>query len=381
MRIGFKGNLLDEPEIRAAVIGCGSHSFRNIFPTFQFAPVKLVATCDFIEAKAKAFADKFGGERYYTDHREMLAKEQLDAVFIIVGNDKRGRPMYPSVAVDCLNAGCHAWIEKPPAATRRDVQAMMEASARTGKHVMVGYKKNFVQANQKAKELAHSDDFGGISLVTLQNPELIPSVEEFRQFFDEEQDVPGVRKFMEHVCHPLGQMISLLGPPRTLMYERNSIGAGVAVFTFASDAVCCIHLISGMALNGGVERTLIVSRQGVHGGGREGGRHIVVDNNTKLSYHRNASYGYGDEPNFYKGATDQNTAVWEPEFSRGQMFNKGLFLLGYYDEVNEFARSILEVRAPKDATLEQAWYATQIFEKFAEGPGKVIDIEPLSPER
>jgi predicted dehydrogenase len=378
MRIGFKGNLLDEKEIRAAVIGCGSHSFRNIFPTFQFAPVKLVAVCDFIEAKAQVYAEKFGAASYYTSHKEMLEKEELDAVFIIVGNDKRGRPMYPVVATDCLNAGVHAWIEKPPAATRKDIEMMMEASKRSGKQVMIGYKKNFVQANQKAKELAYSEDFGGISFVSLQNPEQIPSVEELKQFFEQEQDVLNVRKFMEHVCHPLGQMIGLLGAPVSFMYDRNSIGAGVAVFKFASDVVATINLISGISLNGGVERTLIVSRKGHMGGGREGGRHIVVDNNTKVSYHRNANYGYGDEPNFYKGTTDQNTAVWEPEFSRGQLFNKGLFLLGYYDEVNEFARSILEGRTPKDGTLEQAWHATQIFEKFIEGPGKVITLEPLS---
>ena len=29
MRIGFHGNLVDEPEIRAGFIGCGSHAFRK----------------------------------------------------------------------------------------------------------------------------------------------------------------------------------------------------------------------------------------------------------------------------------------------------------------------------------------------------------------
>ncbi len=43
MRIDFKGKLVDEPEIRAGFVGAGSHSFRNLYPTFQFAPVKLAA--------------------------------------------------------------------------------------------------------------------------------------------------------------------------------------------------------------------------------------------------------------------------------------------------------------------------------------------------
>jgi len=375
MRIGFKGKLVDEKEIRAAVIGCGSHSFRNIFPVFQFAPVKLVATCDFIEDQAKAFCEKFGGERYYTNHKEMLEKEKLDAVFIIVGNDKRGRPMYPSVAVDCLNAGCNAWIEKPPAATCSDIEMMMEASKRTGKLVMVGYKKMFVQANMKAKELAYSEDFGGISMVTMQNPEQIPTLDEFKKYLLEEKNVDDVRLFNDHLCHPISQMISLLGAPKTMFYDRNSAGTGLVVFKFESDVIACLHLTCGMAMNGGVERTIIISKKNVHSGGRIGGRHIIVDNNLKVSYCRNAEFGYGDETNFYKGTPDENTAVWEPEFSRGQMFNKGLFLLGYFEEINEFAGAILEGRAPKDGTLEQAWYATQIFENFAECPEKVITLK------
>ena len=112
-----------------------------------------------------------------------------------------------------------------------------------------------------------------------------------------------------------------------------------------------------------MERTTLVST---------GGEHIVVDNNLRLSYHRKPppepGTGYGSSPSFYTGTPEQTTATWEPEFSLGQLYNKGLFLLGYYGEVNEFARSILEGRPPAKGTLEQAWQVTRIFEAFAQGP-------------
>ena len=66
--------------------------------------------------------------------------------------------------------------------------------------------------------------------------------------------------------------------------------------------------------------------------------------------------------------------MWEPEFSLGQLYNKGLFLLGYYNEINEFTRSILENRSPLKGTLEQAWQVTRIFEAFADGPGRQITL-------
>jgi len=71
---------------------------------------------------------------------------------------------------------------------------------------------------------------------------------------------------------------------------------------------------------------------------------------------------------------EQVSAAWEPEFSLGQLYNKGLFLLGYYNEINEFARSILENRPPKKGTLDQAWQVTRIFEAFAEGSGQTRSL-------
>ena len=59
MRITFHGKPADEPVVRAGFIGCGSHAFRNIYPTLQFVPVELVATCDLDLVKAQAFAAKF----------------------------------------------------------------------------------------------------------------------------------------------------------------------------------------------------------------------------------------------------------------------------------------------------------------------------------
>jgi predicted dehydrogenase len=103
-------------------------------------------------------------------------------------------------------------------------------------------------------------------------------------------------------------------------------------------------------------------------------KHIVVENNIRVKYQKAVPAGYGDNPNYYKGDLGAGTSSWEPEFSLGQLYNKGIFLLGYYNEVNEFARSILDNRAPAKGTLEQAWRVTRVFEAFGEGPGKEIKL-------
>ncbi len=369
MRINFHGRLVDEQEIRAGFIGCGSHSFRNIYPTLQFAPVHLVATCDFSIEKAQAFAAKFGAQNAYTDYQEMLAKEKLDAVFVVTGYDDKGRPTYPDIAVECLNAGHHVWMEKPPAASCVEIEKMQKAAKNSGKNVLVGMKKMFFPANEKAKELMSTEDFGRASLVMLQYPQHIPTQSDFDQYINEGKRIGGVVGFLDHLCHPASLLIYLLGMPTSLYYERSPTGAGVATFSFESGTVASLACTRGASSNGGMERTVIIS---------DSGKHIVVDNNIRVSYHRSPppepGTGYGNSPNFYTGTTEQTTAIWEPEFSLGQLYNKGLFLLGYYNEVNEFARAIIEKRPPEKGTLEQAWQSTRIFEAFAKGPRRMIRL-------
>jgi len=367
MRIDFHGRLSDGPVARVAFIGCGSHSFRNLYPCLQFCPVELVATCDLDIDRARAFARRFGAERAYADHREMLEAERLDGVLICTGYDAHGRPTYPRLATDCMEAGAGAWIEKPPASSCAEIEQMQAVAERTGRHVMVGLKKMFFPANEKAAELMATEEFGPVSYVSLQYPQYIPTVAELEAYGRGE----GGRAvgFLDHLCHPASLMVFLLGMPRTLHYERSNAGAGVAVFRYDSGAVATIQLTHGASNEGGMERTLIVGARG---------RHILVENNIRVSYHRGPArpegQGYGSTPSHYTGPPEKTTAVWEPEFSLGQLYNKGLFLLGYWGEINEFAHSLLEERPPAKGTLEQARQVTRIFEAFAEGPGRTIEL-------
>ncbi len=378
MRINASGKSV-ERRIRAGYIGCGSHSFRNVLPAFQFAPIELVATCDLDPAKAKEFARAFGATASYSDYHEMLRDPAIDAVFVVTGYDRDGRPLYPTIAVECLRAGKHVWIEKPPAASIVDVERMRAASLASGKQVMVGFKKMFMPANEKAKELQDSEDFGGVSMVLMRYPQYLPEASVLRGYFhaastgsSESNTSTQARgqaiSFLDHICHPVSLMLLLLGMPRTLHYDRSLSGGGVASFTFASGAIASLALTDHASSNGGMESTFIVSAAK--------SRHIIVDNNLRVSYHRHPGTRYGSSPSYFVGGPDEATAVWDPEFSLGQLYNKGVFLLGYVGEVTEFANAVLDGRAPSKGTLEHAWQATRIAAAFAEGPGKTIALQP-----
>ncbi len=364
MHIDFHGQVTEDKEIRAGFIGAGSHSFRNLYPVFQFAHINLVAVCDLDKEKAQAFADKFGAEDAYTDYKEMLKEKNLDAVFICTGYDKMGHPLYPKFAIDCLNAGVNVWIEKPPAASVAEIKEMQEVEKKSGKHVIVGFKKMFFPINEKAKELATAPEFGNISHVSMEYPQYIPTMEEFEESKKQRNDK--VVSFLDHQCHPLSLLVYLLGSPLTLFYTRNRAGGGTVLFEFKDNVHASIQFTLGASIDGGMEFTKIFS---------DCGKRITINNNNKITYNQDAKKRqYGASPDYFTASLDEASRVWEPEFSLGQLYNKGIFLLGYYNEMQEMALSILENRKPLKSGLDQAAVITRVFEAFFEGPNKIIKL-------
>ena len=55
---------------------------------------------------------------------------------------------------------------------------------------------------------------------------------------------------------------------------------------------------------------------------------------------------------------------WEPEFSLGQLYNKGLFLLGYAPEILAFCDHALRGEPPACAGLTDALAITRFYEAF-----------------
>jgi predicted dehydrogenase len=351
-----------DDRIRVGFIGCGSHAFRNVYPALRFTPTELVATCDFDEDRAKAFAGAFGAERWYTSHAEMLERENLDAVFIVTNYDENGEPRYMKLAMDCMNAGCHAWVEKPPSASTDEIRQTMEVSDRTGKFTMVGFKKCFFPAVEKAYDITRTEEFGGITSISTRYPQSIPSEEQKKGL----KGNGALIGFLDHLCHPASTLNHFCGPVRNLFYRRNDFGGGFAIMEFKTGAIGSLHFTAGQSETSPLERLEVVGR----------GANVVIDNGIKLTYYRpgrRGPGGYGGSPN-YIGPDEGAPIHWEPEFSLGQLYNKGLFMLGYYGEVAYFVERVRLNQPPEKCGLADALEVTKLYEAFLQPEGREIEV-------
>ena len=101
-----------------------------------------------------------------------------------------------------------------------------------------------------------------------------------------------------------------------------------------------------------------------------------VENNIRVTWSPNPSREvlgtYGREPLFTKDGAE--SLVWEPEFSLGQLYNKGLFLLGYYHELAAFCEAVLEQRPVDAGGIDDAEEGIRIYDAFAQGPGRLVEL-------
>lgn len=290
----------------------------------------------------------------------MLARERPELVFIVTNYDAQHLPIFPVLAIDCLRAGAHVWIEKPPAGTSEEVREMIRVSAETGRHVAVGFKKMFLPANLKAQALSTRPEFGRISCLTARYPQSLPA-------FEERSDNQKMVGFLDHFVHPHSVLLLLGGPLESLFVTRSFSGAATVALQFKSGAIGNLTYSHGQSFSSFLERTEVIGE----------GENVVVDNNLRVTLYRSGKrkQGYGRSGNYFDLADEESAPLhWEPEFSLGELHNKGIFLLGYAPEVISYTTRLLEGKGPERGTLDDALQILLIYEAYRQPDGIVHSI-------
>ncbi|MHB1293599.1 MAG: Gfo/Idh/MocA family protein [Anaerolineae bacterium] len=350
-------NLDYEKKLRVGVIGAGEHCYRNILPCFQYAPIELVALSDLQAERGLAVARQFGARHFYPNHKTMLGKEELDAVFIVVGPDATGRPQYPDIAPDALRAGCHTWVDVPPCASAEDMNKFTNACMVKHKYLVTGFKKMFVPGYLKVAEIIADPAFGGVSSFSMRYPLTLPPE-------DQRNDQAAIAPFLSFL-HPYSALTRLFGECEGLSYLRSKSTGDVAMnLRYRKGFVGTLHLCGSQAVTSPVERLEVIGS----------GANVVVENGVRLTYYRpGGSRGAlaGGNVETFMGPDESAPIVWEPDFSLGKVYNKQLFLEGYAGSVLQFAERLLDGEAPRYGNLVDMLHMMSLYDKIRRGKEQV----------
>lgn len=147
-------------KIRLGVIGASNFAKAHIEGIKKGRYGELVAICDIVEDLAKAKAEEFDIPSYYKDYKDLLAREDIDAVTLPLPDQ-----VHRQIAVDALLAGKHVLCEKPMALNMDDCKAMIEAADKTGKQLMVGQVGRYTHSNKMVKEIIEAGEIGELFFV------------------------------------------------------------------------------------------------------------------------------------------------------------------------------------------------------------------------
>ena len=151
-------------DVRIGVIGCGSMGRALARTLEEVKGAKVTACADSDEERARTLAGELGA-RAFSDYRDLLALDDVDAVIIATPGF-----LHEEMAVASAEAGKHIFCEKPMALSVASCDRMIEAARKAGVKLMVGQVLRYIPRFAKIKEIVDSGVLGepfGMSIIRI----------------------------------------------------------------------------------------------------------------------------------------------------------------------------------------------------------------------
>jgi predicted dehydrogenase len=128
-------------KVRVGMIGCGGFQRHRMGNLLKVKDAEIVALCDPEESQIERTKETHPSTAElptFSDHRAMLEKAELDAVFIATPHTQ-----HVTQILDSLEAGKHVCCEKPLVTSVEHAHQVIAARDKAGKVGMVSYQRHF----------------------------------------------------------------------------------------------------------------------------------------------------------------------------------------------------------------------------------------------
>jgi len=120
----------------------------------------MIAVSDVVEESARQAAAELGINTWYSDWRDLLANNNVDAVIVVTPTK-----FHEEIVIEAAKAKKHILCEKPMAMNREECLRMNEAAAVHKVILQIGFMRRFDANFRRAKELIDSLSIGQVVTV------------------------------------------------------------------------------------------------------------------------------------------------------------------------------------------------------------------------
>lgn len=117
--------------LKAAIIGCGIVTTRDILPNLQRPEVQarlaVQAVCDLVPERSAMAAERFGVPEHASDHHALLARPDIDVVLVATPI-----PAHAPVAIAAAAAGKHVYVQKTMTVTVAEADELITTARQRG---------------------------------------------------------------------------------------------------------------------------------------------------------------------------------------------------------------------------------------------------------
>ena len=200
-------------KLRIGFIGTGGIANSHMKAYKQFNDVEIVAGADLIEGKAADFFAKYDlpDVKCYTDYKQMIAENELDAVSICTYNREHAVP-----AMYAMQHGLHVLLEKPMTVTLEEAVELCRVEKETGKILSIGFQPRFDPNMQEIGKIVRSGVLGKIYYIQTGGGRRkgIPAQGEKTTFIRNE--TAGIGALGDIGCYSLDMVLNALGYPKPI---------------------------------------------------------------------------------------------------------------------------------------------------------------------
>ncbi|WP_054942360.1 Gfo/Idh/MocA family protein [Paenibacillus ihuae] len=143
-------------KLRWGIIGCAQIATGSVMPAIQESETGIIAAVASrgLE-KSSAVAAEFGIGKAYGSYEELLADEEIDAVYIPLPNH-----LHRQWVIRAAEAGKHVLCEKPIALNSTEAAEMVEACRKAGVHLAEAYMYRHHPRIAELREIISRGDIG-----------------------------------------------------------------------------------------------------------------------------------------------------------------------------------------------------------------------------
>ncbi len=160
----FGGAHLLDQTLRVGVVGVGRQGREIMGELGKIAGVSVVAVCDVDERRLNSGLRRASGAKGHSSVTELLASGTIDAVAVATPTHT-----HREVAVECIKAGVHVYLECPLAHTKDDCIAISEAARSAPGVIAAGLQGRSNPVYQLARGFFRSDSVRKLISMRAQN--------------------------------------------------------------------------------------------------------------------------------------------------------------------------------------------------------------------